>query len=202
MLDAPLRRWIDPPLARAAVPLARYVRSADAVTIFGFALGLGAAMAIARHAYLIGLLLFALNRLCDGLDGALARATKVTDLGAFLDIALDFIVYAAIPFAFALADPTRALAACFLIFSFIGTCATFLAFAVFAAKRGLATDLRGQKSLYYLGGLSEGTETFLAFAIACLRPEWFSIVAYVFGALCFITAGTRVAAAVRSFGAP
>jgi phosphatidylglycerophosphate synthase len=200
MLDAAIRRLIDPPLARLAARIGPHAPGADAVTILGFALGLAAAAAIARHFYLAGLVLFALNRLCDRFDGALARATKVTDLGAFLDIALDFIVYAAIPFAFALADPSRALAASFLIFSFMATSATFLSFAIFAAKRGLNTDLRGQKSLYYLGGLTEGSETFLAFAIACVRPDWFSIVAYVFGALCFVTAGTRVAAAVQHFG--
>jgi phosphatidylglycerophosphate synthase len=202
MFDAAIRRLIDPPLARAAARLAAFAPRADVVTSLGFVLGLAAAVAIARHFYLTGLALFVLNRLCDGLDGALARAAEPTDLGAFLDVALDFIVYAAIPFAFALADPSRALAVCFLIFSFIATSATFLSFAIFAAKRGLTTDLRGQKSLYYLGGLTEGTETFLAFAIACIRPDWFSAIAYVFGALCFVTAGTRVAAAVSSFGEP
>src|ERR1043165_5454151 len=121
MLDAAIRTLIDPPLARAAARLAPFAPRADAVTLLGFVLGLAAAAAIARHFYLAGLVLFVLNRTCDGLDGALARAAKPTDLGAFLDIALDFIVYAAIPFAFALADPSRALAACFLVFSFIAT---------------------------------------------------------------------------------
>ena len=86
------------------------------------------------------------------------------------------------PLAFALADPgANALPAAFLIFSFIGTGTSFLAFAIMAAKRGLTSDLRGKKSLYYLGGLTEGTETIVAFVLACLWPAWFPLIAWVFG---------------------
>ena len=51
------------------------------------------------------LLLFILNRLFDGLDGAVARATRRTDRGGFLDIVFDFAVYGAVPLAFALREP-------------------------------------------------------------------------------------------------
>jgi phosphatidylglycerophosphate synthase len=193
MLDARLRRLIDPPLERLAGPLAARGLSANAVTLIGFALGLCAMAAIALQLYLLGLGLLLLNRLCDGLDGALARRRGLSDLGGFLDIVLDFIVYSGVPFAFALADPVRnGLPAAFLIFSFVGTGTSFLAFAIMAAKRGLATDLRGRKSLYYLGGLTEGTETLLAFVLACLLPGWFPAVAYVFGGLCWLTTATRI----------
>jgi phosphatidylglycerophosphate synthase len=196
MLDARLRRLIDPPLERLAGPLAARGLSANAVTLIGFALGLCAMAAIALQLYLLGLGLLLVNRLCDGLDGALARRRGLSDLGGFLDIVLDFIVYSGVPFAFALADPARnGLAAAFLIFSFVGTGTSFLAFAIMAAKRGLATDLRGRKSLYYLGGLTEGTETLLALVLACLLPGWFPAVAYVFGGLCWLTTATRITVA-------
>ena len=146
--------------------------------------------------YAMGLILFGVNRLLDGLDGALARRTSATDLGAYLDIVLDFIVYAGIPLGFAVADTSQALAASFLIVSFVCTGTTFLAFAVFAAKRGLSTEIRGQKSFYYLGGLTEGTETTIAFVLMCVLPQAFALVAYVFGILCYITAASRIAAAV------
>jgi phosphatidylglycerophosphate synthase len=196
MLDARLRRLIDPPLDRLCGPLGRYGISANLVTIAGFAVGLGAMAAIAGKAYGLGLGLLLLNRLLDGLDGALARRAGITDLGGFLDIVGDFIVYAGVPMAFALADPgANALAAAFLIFSFIGTATSFLAFAVMAAKRGITTELRGRKSLYYLGGLTEGSETILAFVLACLWPAWFPLIAWVFGGLCWLTTATRVAVA-------
>lgn len=202
MLDAPLRKLIDPPLERAATVLARLGVHADWVTWTGFVLGLAAVPAIAFHVYWGGLALIFLNRLFDGLDGAIARHTSVSDAGAFLDIALDFIFYAAVPFAFALAMPERALAAAYLIFSFIASGSTFLAYAVLAGKRGLATERNGRKSFYHIGGLAEGSETFLAFAVACVFPDRFSTVCYVYGTLCFVTGGTRIAAALADFREP
>jgi phosphatidylglycerophosphate synthase len=196
VLDARLRRWIDPPLDRLSAPLAARGLSANAVTVAGFAIGLGAAAAIAWRAWLLGLALLLLNRLCDGLDGAIARRRGLSDLGGFLDIVLDFLIYAAVPFAFALADPgANALPAAFLIFSFVGTGASFLAYAIMAAKRGVATELRGRKSLYYIGGLTEGTETILAFVLACLWPALFPWIALIFGLLCWLTTATRIAVA-------
>jgi phosphatidylglycerophosphate synthase len=199
VLDARLRRLIDPPLDRLSAPLVARGISANAVTVAGFALGLGAAAAIAGRAYLLGLALLLLNRLCDGLDGAVARRHGLTDLGGFLDIVLDFLIYAAVPFAFALADPAaNAPAAAFLIFSFMGTGSSFLAYAIMAARRGVSTELRGRKSLYYLGGLTEGTETILAFVLACLWPALFPWIALIFGLLCWLTTATRIAVAVQT----
>ncbi|MEM8950546.1 MAG: CDP-alcohol phosphatidyltransferase family protein [Pseudomonadota bacterium] len=200
MFDAGLRPIIDPPLARLAAMAQKAGWTADGVTIAGFLLGLLAIPAIAFEAYLIGLVLIILNRLADGLDGALARITEKTDRGGFLDITLDFIFYSSIPFAFALADPfENGLAAAFLIFSFIGTGCSFLAYAIMAERHGLSTDIRGQKSLYYLGGLTEGTETIGLFVLACLLPAWFPLLAWIFGALCWITTATRVHAGWRTF---
>jgi phosphatidylglycerophosphate synthase len=196
VLDARLRRLIDPPLDRLSAPLAAHGLSANAVTIAGFVIGLGAALAIAERAYMLGLGLLLLNRLFDGLDGAVARHRGLTDLGGFLDIVLDFLIYSAVPFAFALADPdANALPAAFLIFSFVGTGSSFLTFAIMAAKRGIATDLRGRKSLYYLGGLTEGAETIGALVLACLWPALFPWIALAFGLLCWLTTATRIAVA-------
>jgi phosphatidylglycerophosphate synthase len=192
MFDARLKPLLDPPLDRAARLLAARGVSADAVTAAGALLGLFGCIAIAAGAYGAGLALILANRLLDGLDGALARRTRVTDLGGFLDVVADFLLYAAVPFAFALADPDRGLAAAFLIFSFVGTGVSFLAFAAIAARRGLSTERYGIKSIYYLGGLAEGAETILVFILMGLRPDWFAALAYGFGALCWITTASRV----------
>lgn len=196
MFDARLRPLIDPPLNRAGAKLARLGVSADVVTATGFVFGLGAMTAIAAGFTLTGLVLLLLNRLGDGLDGAVAREAGLTDLGGFLDIVLDFIIYSGLVFAFACADPAaNALAAAFLIFSFIGTGCSFLAYAVMAERRGLSTSLRGRKSLYYIGGLTEGTETILVLVAFCLFPGAFAPIAVVFGVLCWLTTAGRVAAA-------
>src|SRR4051812_8606907 len=97
MLDGAARRLIAPGLDRVGAALARRGVSADQVTVVGFLLGLAAAAAIAFSLYGAGLLLVLASRLCDGLDGAVARQTRMTDRGGFLDIVLDFGFYAAIP---------------------------------------------------------------------------------------------------------
>ena len=199
MLDGFVRPLIDPPLDRAAAALAARHVTADTLTWAGFAIGVAAVPAIATEHYAAGLLFILGNRVLDGLDGAVARRTSPTDRGAYLDIVCDFVFYSAVAFAFALARPDNALAAAFLIFSFVGTGSSFLAFAAIAAKRSLATTARGPKSIYYLGGLTEGTETILAFVVFCLAPGFFPATALVFGGLCWLTTVARIATAVRTF---
>ncbi len=199
MLDAYMRRIIDPPLDRIGRRLAAAGTSANAVTAVGFAVGLLAIPCVAVEWYGAALAAILVNRLADGLDGAVARHTALTDFGGYLDIVCDFIVYAGVAFGFALARPENAVPAAFLILSFVGTGTSFLAFAILAAKRGLASEVRGRKSLYYLGGLTEGTETIAVFVAFCLFPGAFALLAYVFGALCWLTTVTRVATARRSF---
>ena len=200
MIDAALRRLIDRPLDRAGGFLSRRGVSANAMTIAGFAIGMLAVPALALQAYGAALAFILLNRLSDGLDGAIARRRGATDFGGYLDIVLDFIFYAAVALGFALADPAaNALAACFLIFSFMGTGSSFLAYAVMAAKRGHTSAARGPKSLYYLGGLTEGAETIALFVAICLWPGWFPALAWGFGALCWITTAGRILAARRDF---
>jgi phosphatidylglycerophosphate synthase len=201
MLDRHLRPLIDPPLERLAASLATRL-SADAVTVTGFLLGCLAILAVMLGHYTVGLVLLLLNRLADGLDGAVARRNGVTDLGGYLDIVLDFIVYSGIVFAMAVADPAaNALAAAFLIFSFMGTGASFLAFAVMAAKHGLGSPEQGTKSLYYLGGLAEGTETILFLVAILVWPAAFPVLAWLFGAVCWATTAGRIMIAVRQFKA-
>lgn len=135
-----------------------------------------------------------LNRLLDGLDGALARRRGLSDAGGFLDISLDFLFYALVPFGFILADPqNNALAGGWLLFAFIGTGSSFLAFAALAAKHQIANPGYAHKSLHYLGGLTEGTETILLFVLSCLFPAHFAWLAWLFGALCWLTTATRIA---------
>lgn len=202
MLDGRLRKLIDPPLDRAGAALARLGWSANAITVAGFLFGVGAWAALAFAAYPAALGLILANRLMDGLDGAVARHRGPTDLGGYLDILLDFLFYAGVPFFFAVGRPEHALPAAFLVFSFVGTGSSFLAFAVVAAKRGLTTEARGRKSIYYLGGLTEGAETIGLFVLICLAPEWFGILAWAFGGLCWVTTATRIAQGVEAFRWP
>jgi len=147
MLDGLVRPLIYPPLDHMARWLAARHVSADSLTWLGLAIGLAVVPTIVAERYLTGLLLILANRLLDGFDGAVARQTTPTDRGAYLDVVGDFLFYSAMVFAFALARPGNATAAAFLIFSFVGTGSSFLAFSAIAAKRSLTTTARGSKSL-------------------------------------------------------
>jgi phosphatidylglycerophosphate synthase len=197
VLDHAARRLVDPVLEQLATAAQQRNLTANQVTVAGFACGLAAMAAIALQSYGLGLLLLLANRVADGVDGALAKRTGPTDLGGYLDIVLDFIIYAGAVFAFALAQPEHAVAAAFLIFSFMGTGSSFLAFAIFAAKRKLDGEQTGNKSFYYLGGITEGTETILLFVTVLLFPEWFPAAAYLYGTLCWLTTIGRIGAAVQ-----
>jgi phosphatidylglycerophosphate synthase len=192
MIDARLA-----PLQKAVLGLpARWLAArgvlADHVSLAGFGLGVLAVPALAFGAFGLALALLAANRIADGLDGAIARATVPTDRGAFLDIGLDFVFYAIFPLGFALADPAaNALPAAVLIASFIGTGSSFLAFASIAAKRGKTAADYPNKGIYYLGGLTEGAETIAIFAAMCLFPAAFPLLAYAFAAACALTTLTR-----------
>lgn len=97
------------------------------------------------------------------------------------------------PFGFALAAPAEnALAAARLLFAFIGTGSSFLAFAALAAKHDIDNPGYAHKSFYYIGGLTEGTETIVLFVLCCLFPAHFTLFAWVFGALCWLTTTTRI----------
>ncbi|MCZ4295129.1 CDP-alcohol phosphatidyltransferase family protein [Vibrio sinaloensis] len=193
MLDRLSIKVIRWPLAQSANLLDRCGITANQTTIFGFALGCVALPALIFEQYTLALLLIIANRMCDGLDGALARIQGITDAGGFLDISLDFLFYSLIPFGFVLANPEQnAVAGAFLIFSFIGTGSSFLAFAVMAGKRGIENPVYQHKSLYYMSGLTEGTETIACFILFCLLPNHFALIAYLFGAACWFTTLTRI----------
>lgn len=202
MLDGMIREVIDAPLNRGGRWLAARGASADAVTVIGLALGLAAAalMALGWSGVFVAALVLA-SRLADGLDGAVARARGKSDFGGYLDIVCDFTFYGAIPLAFVLLDPVaNGVAGAFLLAAFYVNGATFLGYAILAAKRGMETRSRGEKSLYFTAGLLEGTETILFFLLIVLVPAIFVPAAWIFGALCLLTAAARLALAMRTFG--
>ena len=192
MIDGVIRRYADPGLSR----LGRWVISlgftADWLSLAGFIIGMACVPLLAFQYYGLALMFLALNRLLDGLDGAVARLSQPTDQGAFLDIVLDFVFYSAFVFGVILSMPDQALAGAFLLFSFVANGSSFLAFAIFAEKLSISTSLRGEKSFYYLGGLAEGFETIVTFTLICLFPGGFEIFAVIFGIMCLVNAAYRI----------
>ncbi|MDD9910014.1 MAG: CDP-alcohol phosphatidyltransferase family protein [Ahrensia sp.] len=199
MFDTSIRKRIDPALDAIGRWLASHEISANMVTWAGFVIGVLAAAAISVSLFWLGLTLLLLSRLCDGLDGAVARAGVKSDLGGYLDIVLDFAFYGLIPLAFIVADPSaNAIAGGVLLLTFYVNGASFLTYALMAEKRGLSESARGSKSLLYTTGLTEATETIAAFVLMCLLPAWFGMIAYVFAAMVVFTTANRFRLAYRS----
>ena len=200
MLDTVTRPLINRPLNSAGRLLARRGVTANTVTIAGLLIGLLAAVAIATHYFVAAFALIVTNRIADGVDGAVARAGTPTDRGGYLDIVVDYVFYGSVPLAFAIADPAQnALPAAALLAGFCLTCASFLTFATIAAKRGLETEAHGRKSFFYSTGLVEGTETIVFFLLMTALPAWFPALAWIFAALCVLTAIQRSALAMKLF---
>ncbi|GAB2700388.1 CDP-alcohol phosphatidyltransferase family protein [Aliiglaciecola sp. 3_MG-2023] len=193
MIDPLLNRLLKKPLCSLAKQLIKRGINADTVTLVGFVIGMLAIPAIIFDHYFLALCLILLNRLGDGLDGAIARETAPSDAGGFLDITLDFIFYSAIVFAFICANPIEnAVAGSFLMLSFMATGGSFLAFAIMASKHGIDSPNYPQKSLHYMGGLAEGFETILVLCLFCLFPTHFVLIASVFALICWLTAAIRI----------
>ncbi len=199
MFDAKLRPLINPPLNAMGVLLARIGFKANAVTFIGLIFGLIAAFFITQEDFIFALFFILLNRLCDGLDGAVARATEKTNFGGYLDIVTDFIFYVSIPLAFAFITPENIIYSLLLISSFTITGVSFLAFAAIAAEKGIETTAHGEKSFFYSTGLAEGTETILFFIVICLLPQYFIPLASLYTALCVITVIQRSIYAYLTF---
>ena len=193
MIDASIRRLIDPPLAHAGQLLAAAGISADAVTIGGCLIGLAAALAASAGQFYIALALLIANRIADGLDGAIARATRHTDRGAFLDITLDFLVYAAVPLGFAAWNPhANAFPAAFLLASFVANGSAFLAFSTMAEKRGIITPPRARNRFTIWPESPRDSKTIAFMTAFCLFPSRFPILALIFATLCWISAVGRL----------
>lgn len=194
MLDKYLTPIIKPILMPLAASLHKRGITADQLTLVGFVIGVLALPLLAYQLWFGALIAIILNRIFDGLDGALARyAKQSSSAGGYLDITLDFLFYAAIPLGFIFADPVQnAIAGALLLAAFIGTGSSFLAFAIAAEKFDLDNPQFKYKSFYYLNGLTEGTETIAFFIAFCIWPQHFVLLASVFAAACAITIVTRI----------
>ncbi len=202
MFDAKLKPLIDPFLIQIGKICLRFGLTANMLTVTGFTIGLCCGVLICVEAYGWALAALLLSRICDGLDGAIARLTQPTGFGGYLDIICDFLFYSFVPFCFALSHPEQAAAAVFLMLSFVGTGTSFLAYAILDAKQKADSERQpdGTKSFAYLGGLTEGTETIAVFVLILLYPAYFSVFAIFFGVLCWLTTGYRIYATWVEFG--
>jgi len=202
MLDSVMRKIIDLPLNKTALFFKSSSITGTHITLIGFCFGLTACAFAFTQDYMAGIIFLTLNRICDGLDGPIARARgEASDFGGYLDILLDFVIYAGFPFTVGLGIGTiEAISAtAFALFSIIGTGVSFLTYATICAKRGIETELQGKKTFYFSNGLMEGTETIIFMVSLCIFPHYFVPLCMIFGTLCILTTILRIRMAYQVF---
>lgn len=130
-----------------------------AMRVAGFVFGLAALPLVALGHSWIALVVIVIGR-----AAALVEPDEV----------FDAIFLAGLPFAFALADPSRAVAASFLLFGLVAVLSVSRRLDRFDALAGCAAAIA-----------------------ACLFPNWFSLIAYALGVAGFVVAGLRFARTLR-----
>jgi len=200
MIDAHLNKILKPLLNEIAKIFVKFGVKANFVTFSGFFLGLCSFYFTIHSQFTYALIFLLFNRFCDGIDGAIARLTLETDIGAFYDIILDFIFYSLFPIAFIFVDIENSFSICFLLLSFVATQTTFLASAWIIEKNKISISDNHKKSFYYSGGITEGFETITCFTLMLLFYEFIDYIAYIFGILCWMTFFIRVISIKKIIG--
>ncbi len=201
MIDKQLRSPKESVLTPIALRPLRAIHP-TAITLIAFGFGLAAAVAAWQQLYILALVLWLLNRVLDGLDGTVARLhQKQSDLGGYLDIVLDMVVYTAVPLGLALGINTLEtyLALAFLFGCFYVNSATWMYLAALLEKRHQGAATQGEKTTVTMpGGLIEGTETIIFYCLFLLLPAVAAPLFGIMGILVLVTAGQRVVWSIRN----
>tara|TARA_B100001027_G_scaffold138886_1_gene96472 strand:- start:82 stop:696 length:615 start_codon:yes stop_codon:yes gene_type:complete len=203
MFDRQIQKLTQKPLAVIAKIFLKLIKP-NHMTILGFIFGLFMCVLVFFQFYFAALVLLILNRLCDGLDGTMARLTTPTPLGGYLDIVFDFTIYSGFVLAFGLSNSNYTSISMILLFLYIGTGTTFLAQAALQTqldKTPACSELNQElpKSFYYSSGLIEGTETIIYMVLCLLLPKFYIFLSILFGILCLITFISRVIIYYKEF---
>ena len=198
MLDRYSQELFKPILQMWGIGLMKCGLTPNMMSWIGLVFAIFSAVSIYCSYTYVGLLFIYFNRLCDGLDGAMARESEVTPYGGFIDITFDFFFYAIIPVSFGLNNYENLLPSLLLLATFLLNGSSFLAYASIkgvCSKTGKVL----KKSIYYSPGLIEGTETIFFFTMFCILPDKFPLLSYIFATLTIITFVQRIYIAKREF---
>lgn len=200
MIDKLLREPKEVALTPIALTLPRTIQPLT-LTLAALGVGLAAAAAIWQQAYGLGLALWAVNRVLDGLDGTLARVQRrQSDLGGYIDILADTAIYALIPAALVLGRPSTAgwVSLVALLSSFYLNGASWMYLAALLEKRGQGGQVSGELTTITMpSGLIEGAETVLFYTLFLLLPHAAVALFWAMALLVVVTIGQRLVWARR-----
>ena len=186
MFDHQIQKFTQKPLIVVAKIFLKFVNP-NQITILGFILGISMSFLIFFHFYFYAILLLILSRLCDGLDGTMARLT--TPLLWWILRYCQWLHLFWVCFAFGFSNSSYTTLSIFY-FLYIGTGTTFLAKAAIQTQLDKISETNDAieglpKSFHYTSGLVEGTETIIFMVCVSYFHFYFNI--YYFWDLCFIT---------------
>lgn len=208
-LRALKRQALAPAVSRLAPRLHR--RGALPVTALALVVGVGAALAAATGAFAVALVAWLASRVLDGLDGEVARSLeRADDLGGYLDLLADYVVYGVVPIGAAVgatapwsplgsdSSPWIWPAVAALLATYYVNLGSYAVLAALMEKRGRIVRRGGAPtSIVMPAGLVEGFETIVLVTLMLAFPGqlawWFVLTAVLVAA----TAGQRVAWAWR-----
>lgn len=204
MFDRQIQYLLQKPLIFFGKYLIKYF-SPNQVTFFSFFVGVIMCISIFFEFYYMALFFLIINRVGDGLDGAMARLTSPTPLGGYLDIVLDFLIYSGFLLAFGLNNPNNLISALMLMFCYIGTGTTYLANSVLSNSHASVIDKLNpkkeniNKNIKYVFGLVEATETIIFMILCLLAPNLFNFISIIFIILCLCTFISRIYVSYKTF---
>ncbi|MBL8142750.1 MAG: CDP-alcohol phosphatidyltransferase family protein [Acidobacteria bacterium] len=197
MFDDPFRSSF----ARLVTPLGQFLVSRDvtpsSISWTGFAIAVAGAAAIgANHGY-VGLALWLVSRVADGLDGVVARlGGRHSAFGGYLDITLDMAAYSLMVVAFAYVHPAPAVLWPAILAGYVLAITTTLALSS-AAERLARTVAAGDRSFQFTRGLAEAGETTVVYALWVVFPSHVALVGWLWAGLLLATAIQRSCLAWR-----
>lgn len=194
MLDSITRQtkeFVLSPMARLFQPV-----HPNYVTAVSLVPGVLCAWCAAQGMYGWAVGLWAANRILDGLDGTLARQQgSQSDFGGYLDILIDFLVYALIPagLVWGRPEPENWIALTFLLTVYYVNSASWMYLSSVLEKRGRGANASSEMTTVTMpAGLIEGTETVVAYFLFLLLPNQIVFTFSIFAVLVCITIGQRL----------
>ncbi len=184
-----------PYFARLAAPIGRALVSwgitPSRVSWAGFTLAVAGAGAIAAGHSVLGLTLWLLSRIADGLDGIVARQGGwQSAFGGYLDITLDMAAYSLMVLAFASRHPEQALLWETVLAGYVLAITSTLALSA-AAERVERTVAPGDRTFQFTRGLAEAGETSLVYTLWVAFPSHIALVGWLWCGLLLATAVQR-----------
>ncbi len=201
MLDILLREIKD----KAFTPFGLFIGkvfSPNAIGVVSFLFGIGVIFFLYFQKTYFALAFWIFNRIFDGLDGTVARLySSQSDFGGYLDILLDFIIYAGIPIAITVTYPRtfNFIALSILLgFYYLNSASWMYLSSLLEKRKHGAYETKERTSVTMPGGIVGGTETIFFYILFILLSKYIAVLFYIFAGLILITIFQRLIWAIKN----